>query len=75
MESIVADLLMEHFENSDLLSRAQHGFRQTGTCTTNLLLAGDEWTKAVDKGDPVDVVYLNLSKERVRSGKPRNNAT
>ena len=62
MESIVADSLMEHLENYDLLSPTQHGFRQKRSCTSNLLLARDEWTKAVDGGNAVDVIYLDFSK-------------
>ena len=62
MEANVADLLMEYLEKHELLSPFQHGFRNKRSCTTNLLLARDQWTKSVDVGEPLDIVYLDFSK-------------
>ena len=62
MESIVADFVMDHMERHNILSPAQHRFRKSRSCATNLLLARDEWTTTVDDGDAVDVIYLDFSK-------------
>ena len=68
MESIVADELMNHLEQHNFLTPLQHGFRSGRSCMTNLLLAQSDWTKAIDLGIGVDVVYLDFSKafDRVR---------
>ena len=62
MEAIVADDLMEFLETNGILSTRQHGFRKGYSCLTNLLLARDDWTKAVDDKYGVDVIYLDFSK-------------
>ena len=62
MESIIADSLSEYFESLQLLSTVQHGFRQRRSCLTNLITVRDYWTKEVDLGHEVDVVYLDFSK-------------
>ena len=62
MESIVADEMTRYFEEMNILSGAQHGFRRRRSCLTNLLLVRDCWTKEVDNGHQVDVIYLDFSK-------------
>ncbi|CAH8567706.1 unnamed protein product [Dicrocoelium dendriticum] len=62
MESLVADEITRYFESLKLISHLQHGFRRKRSCLTNLLLARDSWTKAVDEGSPLDVIYLDFSK-------------
>ena len=62
MESIVADELMEFLESNSIISAYQHGFRKGQSCLTNLLLARDDWTRAVDDKYGVDVIYLDFSK-------------
>ncbi|VDP88150.1 unnamed protein product [Echinostoma caproni] len=56
MEFIVADSVMDHLEKSGLLYPVQRGLRQNRSCATNLLLARDDWTYAVDQGKGVDVI-------------------
>ncbi|CAH8596021.1 unnamed protein product [Dicrocoelium dendriticum] len=62
MESLVADEITRYFESLKLISHLQHGFRRKRSCLTNLLLARDSWTKALDEGSPLDVIYLDYSK-------------
>ena len=62
MESIVADEMTQYLEAKNILSSAQHGFRRRRSCLTNLLLVRDCWTKEVDEGHQVDVIYLDFSK-------------
>jgi hypothetical protein len=62
MESIIADHIRINFEQRNILSKEQHGFRQKRSCLTNLLLTRNSWTKNVDDGTEVDAIYLDFSK-------------
>ena len=62
MEKVVADELMAHFEQNDLLFPGQHGFRRQRSCTTNLLSCLSQWTSIADSGRGIDVLYLDFSK-------------
>ena len=62
LESIIRDQLMEHLQSENLLADAQHGFRPGRSCATQLLLAVEEWSRSVEQGDPIDILYLDLSK-------------
>lgn len=62
MEAIIVDTLMSYSEELSYVEKQQHGFRHNRLCSTNLLLAKNIWTEAVDSGTGVDVVYLAFSK-------------
>jgi len=62
MEGIIRDQLVNHLQKNRLINNSQHGFMKNKSCTTNLLEFLEEVTSAVDKGDPVDIVYLDFSK-------------
>ena len=62
LESIIRDTLMTHLQTEGLLADAQHGFRPGRSCATQLLLAYEEWSGMIEKGEPVDVLYLDLAK-------------
>jgi len=62
MESIIKDKLMRFLESNDLLCKEQHGFRSGRSCLTNLLETFENWTKALDEGYGLDVVYLDYRK-------------
>ena len=62
MESILEDNIINHLEQNGLIRDSQHGFRAGRPCLTNLLYFMEIVTKQVDKGLPVDVVYLDFSK-------------
>ena len=62
IESIIRDQLMTHLQSCDLLANAQHGFRPGRSCSTQLQLAVEEWSRLIEKGEPVDVLYLDLAK-------------
>lgn len=70
MESIIKDALISHLIEYDLLDRRQFGFVQGKSTTLQLLKMMDEWTKAVDKGYEIDVVYTDFEKafDRVSHG-------
>ena len=62
MESILRDYDINHLEQNGLIRDSQHGFRAGRSCLINLLCFMEIVTKQVDKGLPVDVVYLDSSK-------------
>jgi hypothetical protein len=62
LERLIKSTLQCHFEEMNMISPAQHGFRTHHSCITNLLLAREKWTKAVDKGARLDVIFIDFSK-------------
>jgi Reverse transcriptase (RNA-dependent DNA polymerase)/Endonuclease-reverse transcriptase len=62
MESIVKDRILEFLEDNDSLNQAQHGFMKGRSCLTNLLETLEMWTKTLDEGYGLDVVYLDYRK-------------
>ena len=63
MVYILEDNIINHLEQYGLIRESQHGFRAGRSCLTNLLYFMEIVTKQVDKGLPVDVVYLDSSKD------------
>ncbi|CAM5088479.1 unnamed protein product [Eretmochelys imbricata] len=55
VETIVKNKIVRHIEEHKLLRKSQHGF-------CNLLEFFEGVNKHVDKGDPVDIVYLDFQK-------------
>ena len=62
MVSILKDNIVNHLEQNGLIRDSQHGFRAGRSCLTNLLHFMEIVTKQVDRGLPVDFVYLDFSK-------------
>ena len=62
MESILRDNIIYHLELNGLIRDSQLGFGAGRSCLSNLLYFMEIVTKQVDKGLPVDVVYLDFSK-------------
>ena len=62
LESIIRDELIRHLETSNWLTDDQHGFRQRRSCITQLLEVMEDWTGAMERGDPVDALYLDFQK-------------
>ena len=62
MESILRDHLLDFLEGNALIRDSQHGFRRRRNCLTNLLEFYDWATEERDKGNPVDIVYLDFAK-------------
>ncbi|CAM4607019.1 unnamed protein product [Lepidochelys olivacea] len=61
-ETIVKNKIVRHIEKHKLLCKSQHGFCKGRSCLTNLLEFFEGVNKHVDKGDPVDIVYLYFQK-------------
>ena len=62
MESIIKTNILEHLNSNNLLTSHQFGFLQGHSCTTQLLHVMDILTKSLDRGVPVDVIYMDLQK-------------
>ena len=59
MEGIIRE---RHLLQNDLLSDEQHGFLPNRSVTTNLLEAIDFLTRAMDDGEPIDVIFTDFAK-------------
>ena len=62
MESVIRDTMVEHLTRKCLLRQSQHGFIRGTSTVTNLLEYLEELTKAVDRGDDMDVLYMDFTK-------------
>ena len=62
LESIIRDVLQEFFEQLNIYSPCQHGFRKNKSCTSQLLEVMEEFTLMLDKKETFDVIYLDFKK-------------
>ena len=62
MEAVLRDDIVQHLGKQSLINSSQHGFTSGRSCLTNLLEFLEELTKLVDKGFPVDMIYLDFQK-------------
>jgi hypothetical protein len=61
-EALVRDALVSYLETNKLLLTSQHGFRKGRSCLTNLLTFLDQVTDGLDRGESVDVIFLDFAK-------------
>ena len=71
MESIIYDNMIAFLMKHNVIPPAQHGFLPGKSINTNLLTSLADWTRALDTGDTVDVVYFDFSKAFDRVPKRR----
>lgn len=62
LERILREKIADYLLAEGLLNPAQHGFIQGRSCLTNLLLALDKITDALDKGHSVHIGFLDFEK-------------
>ncbi|KAK3870565.1 hypothetical protein Pcinc_024220 [Petrolisthes cinctipes] len=62
MEGIIRDELMDYMISHGFISEYQHEFLPRRSCSTQLLTVVDQWTEALDNGQPLDVVYLDFAR-------------
>ena len=62
MESIIRDNLVSHMLNANLFADKQHGFVPNRDCVTNLLLALEDWSEAIEFGNDIDIIYTDFAK-------------
>jgi ribonucleases P/MRP protein subunit RPP40 len=59
---VVRDKMMHHLVGNGLIKDSQHGFLEGKNCSTNLLEFLESVTSSLDRGVPVDIVYLDFAK-------------
>ena len=62
METIIKTELVKYLENSGVMSNSQHGFTKGRSCLANLLETFEAWTRILEGGYGVDVVFLDFRK-------------
>ena len=62
LESILKDKMFDHLVNNKVINKSQHGFMPKRSCLTNLLEFLEFVAEAVDRGELVDVIYLDFQK-------------
>jgi ribonucleases P/MRP protein subunit RPP40 len=62
METIIKNRLTLHLYQYKLIHSTQHGFMKNRSCLTNLLEFLEYICSFVDKGQPIDVIYLDFQK-------------
>ena len=62
----VYNKITKHRDNHSLLEKIWHGFCKGKSCLTNLLAFYHSVKEQADKGDSVDMIYLNFHKASVR---------
>ena len=62
MEKFVRDAVIEHLLSNNLLSPHQHGFLPGRSTGSQLLECLESWSKLLEEGSSVDVIYLDFRK-------------
>eukprot|EP00061_Rhincodon_typus_P016801 g45200.t1 len=62
LESIIEDEIAEYLEVHSKIGLSQYGFIKRRSCLANLLPFFEGVTSISDKGEPVDVIYLDFQK-------------
>uniref|UniRef100_A0A8C3I6M2 Reverse transcriptase domain-containing protein n=1 Tax=Chrysemys picta bellii TaxID=8478 RepID=A0A8C3I6M2_CHRPI len=62
MEQVIKEIICKHLEGGKVIGNSQHGFVKNKSCQTNPIAFFDRIMSLVDKGEAVDVVYLDFSK-------------
>ena len=61
-ERLVYDQLYQHLNSNNLLAKEQSGFRKLHSTLTCLIKSTDEWYSALDNGQLVGLVLIDLKK-------------
>ena len=61
-ESVVKYNLVNYLTVNHFISKHQHGFLSKHSTTTNLLECINDWTKSMEAGAPVKVLYFDFAK-------------
>ena len=62
LEHIIVSNVMNHFDNYDVLTDCQHGFRRRRSCETQLLTLTDDLLRSLGKTKQHDLAILDFSK-------------
>ncbi|XP_060583416.1 uncharacterized protein LOC132739674 [Ruditapes philippinarum] len=62
LEHIIFSNIMAHFDNNNILSDSQSGFRRRRSCESQLLTTVNNLVKGLDKNEQIDAILLDFSK-------------
>jgi len=62
MEAMIKTELTKYLETTGIVSDCQHGFTKGRSCLTNLLETFEAWTRILEGGHGIDVVFLDFRK-------------
>ncbi len=62
METCVKNSILQHLVDNNILSSHQHGFLPKRSTLTEMLECINDWMDAIEKGEYIDVVYVDLRK-------------
>ena len=62
MEKMIRRHLFEFLENNNIISDKQFGLIPGRSTTLQLLRALDDWTAELDRGNEVDIIYIDFQK-------------
>ena len=62
MESLIKEHVVEYLNDKHWLCVSQHGYVKGRSCLTNLLKAFEVWTRLLDKGHGIDIIFLDYRK-------------
>ena len=62
LEHIVHSHVISHLDHHNLLTDAQHGFRKSRSCESQLLLTIQDLANSLNAGEQIDAVLLDFSK-------------
>ena len=62
MEHTLISHIMTHLETNDILLPSQFGFRARHSCKSQLLIVTDDFAKALNNKQQIDIGILDLSK-------------
>ena len=62
LESIMKDAMVDYLESTGFYNHCQHGFVRGRSTLTNLLETLESWTRILDEGYGIDVIYLDYRK-------------
>ena len=62
LESIIKDSVAMYLDKFNLIQKSQHGFIKNRSCVTNLIEYLEYCASNLDKGNPINVIYLDFKK-------------
>jgi hypothetical protein len=62
MEKLIRGRILSHLQTHNLLSENQFGFLGGRSTLIQLLITVEKWTEALERGEEVDVVFLDFKK-------------
>ena len=62
LEGFIRDSIQKFFDDLNLYTTCQHGFRRKRSCVSQLLEVMEDFTDFLDKGEAFDTIYLDFRK-------------